>query len=344
MIVYPRPLTTGMTIGVTGPSGGVRPIHHRRLDLAIGHLKSQGFKIVEGECLRSENKHVSGPKLHRAQDFMRLWTHPEIDMIFPPWGGELLIEVLPLLDFDLIKKTPKWILGYSDTSTLLAAITLMTDIATAHGCNLMDSIPTQNDSLTAKALSYLGTSQGGCFVQHSSQFWQRKWTDLEKEPEVPFNLTETTVWKALHNKSGKIEFSGRLIGGCLDTLACLTGTKFGDVPAFARRHRADKIIVYLENCEQQPCSFSRILWNFRLAGWFENCSGIILGRSSGPDKEKDTQLKYEEAIGQVLSDLGVPVIFDADIGHLPPQMTLINGAIAQVRFESGTGSIEQKFG
>ena len=91
MTIYPKALTRGMTIGITGPSGGVGPEFHPRLDIAIDHLRSRGFKVVEGENLRSEFKHVSGPKEKRTDEFMRYWSDPTIDMIFPPWGGELLI-------------------------------------------------------------------------------------------------------------------------------------------------------------------------------------------------------------------------------------------------------------
>jgi muramoyltetrapeptide carboxypeptidase len=340
MIIYPKPLRRGMTIGVTGPSGGVAARHHKRLDLALKNLKLRGFNIVEGECLRSEHKHVSGPKQERANDLTRLWTDKNVDMIYPPWGGELLIEVLPLLDFDELKKTPKWIMGYSDTSTLLIAITILTDIATAHGTNLMDSISSQNDPLTAGALNYFTTPRGGSFTQKSSERWQKTWTDLETEPERGFDLTERTTWKVL-GKKHSLSFTGRLIGGCLDTLASLTGTKYGDVAAFSHRYKGDRIIIYLENCEQSPCSLSRIIWNFRMAGWFENAAGIVLGRSAGPNREKENQLTYNEALEQALGDLDIPVIYDADIGHLPPQMTLINGALANVSYKDGHGAIAQ---
>ena len=59
-----------------------------------------------------------------------------IDIIIPPWGGELLIEILEYLDFT--KWKAKWVLGYSDTSVLLLAATLNTGIATAHGTNFVD--------------------------------------------------------------------------------------------------------------------------------------------------------------------------------------------------------------
>ncbi|MFN1209063.1 LD-carboxypeptidase, partial [Enterococcus lactis] len=70
-----------------------------------------------------------------------------IQMNFPPRGGELLIEILDSVDFDELQ--PKWIVGYSDISTLLLAITLKTGIATAHGTNIIDLRVNYSDKTTA---------------------------------------------------------------------------------------------------------------------------------------------------------------------------------------------------
>ncbi len=343
MIHFPRTLKAGMTIGITAPSGGVKPEFHPRLELGINFLKSRGFRVVEGNCLRSEFKHVSGTKEERADDFMQLWADPAVDMIFPPWGGELIMEILPLLDFEKMKLSPKWILGYSDTSTLLLAISTLTDIATAHGSNLIDSIPSQVDSLTSQALDSLATPLHGSFSQNSSKAWQKTWTDLKKFPDLPFHLTEKTLWKSSNTKPGPIEFSGRLIGGCLDTLASLTGTRFGDVASFAHRYRNDRTILFFENCQQTPTSMARIIWNFRFAGWFENCAGVVFGRSAAPEVSSLDSLRYEEALERTLADLDIPVIYDVDIGHMPPQMTLINGALASFSMDGGRAVVKQKF-
>jgi len=79
----------------------------------------------------------------------------------------------------------------------------------------------------------------------------------------------------------------------------------------------------------------------KLNGWFEDLSGLMLGRSTGPLPEKAGSLTYEEALLAVLADLPYPVLYDVDIGHMPPQFTLINGATAQVTLEAGRGRITQ---
>lgn len=85
-------------------------------------------------------------------------------------GRELLIEVLEFIDFDTMKD--KWILGYSDISVLLLAVTLRTGIATAHGTNLVDLRGEYSDDTTAMWEAVLETKAGDSIVQHSSLKYQ----------------------------------------------------------------------------------------------------------------------------------------------------------------------------
>ena len=79
------------------------------------------------------------------------------------------------------------------------------------------------------------------------------------------------------------------------------------------------------------------------SGGVEGVTGVLMGRASGPNANKPEQLTTEEALLAVLGDLGVPVIHDADLGHMPPQMTLVNGAHADVWCADGKGKILQTF-
>ena len=272
------------------------------------------------------------------------WNDPTVQAIMPPWGGEILVEILPLLDFEkMAASSPKWISGYSDISTLLFPLTILTGIATVHGSNLMDLVPTQTDSLTNSMIRALQLSQGDSFVLTSEPLFQSKWTDFEVQVDAPLNLTDKTEWKSLHKKhAGGVNFSGRIIGGCLDTVARLVGTSYGQLPKFSSSFRGEGTILYFENCEMAPCELMRTLWNLRLAGWFENLSGILIGRSAGPDAKNESNVYYKEALQSVLGDLAMPIIYDIDIGHQPPQFSIINGSFASVSFENSSGTLRQK--
>lgn len=86
--------------------------------------------MICGETVWTQEKAKSASATLRSTELNALLQNEKIGMIFPPWGGELLIEIVDRIEYDHIQ--PKLILGYSDTSVLLLAVTLATGIATAH--------------------------------------------------------------------------------------------------------------------------------------------------------------------------------------------------------------------
>ncbi|MBK8047901.1 MAG: LD-carboxypeptidase [Anaerolineales bacterium] len=123
-IRYPSPLRRGDTIGITAPSAGVGPALEPRLTFCLQALQDLGFRIREGHCLRSD-KMASAPAQMRADELQAMLLDDSIRAILPPWGGEILIDLLPLLDWEALA-APKWIIGYSDLSTFMAPYTLRT--------------------------------------------------------------------------------------------------------------------------------------------------------------------------------------------------------------------------
>jgi len=341
----PKPLRANDLIAVTAPSSGVSGPALARLDLVLGHLRRLGYRIVEGECLRNEYKNASAPREKRAQELMRFLTDPEVSAIVPPWGGELASELLDLLDFEALQSIPpKWLLGFSDLSTLQVPLTLISGWATAHGSNMMDLAPTQTDPLTTSVLSVLAADLSNPVVQKSSTHYQKTWIDYAVKVDAPLNLTEPTYWRRLDGSTKAVEFRGRLIGGCLDTIAWLAGSKYGDIPRFIQESGGLGTILYFENAEMAPTGLVRALLALRRNRWFDGLSGLLIGRNAGPSPESPASLSYTDALLATLGDLSCPVIFDVDIGHQPPQFTLINGAVAHVQFEAGRGSITQAGG
>ena len=84
----------------------------------------------------------------------------------------------------------------------------------------------------------------------------------------------------------------------------------------------------------------RTLWKFKDNGWFENANGFVIGRSA-TDRSR-YNISFKEAVIRVLGDLNIPIIFDADFGHISPRMTIINGAICNVISKEGKGEITFK--
>lgn len=336
MIKYPL-LKNGATIGITAPSSGVHSELHDLLELSCHRMKMNGFHVICGDTVWMQDKAKSSPAKIRANEFNTMMSDEQIDLIIPPWGGELLIEILEDIDFENLKT--KWILGYSDISVLLLAITLKTGIATAHGTNLMDLRGEYTDKTTTMWQSVLSTRTHEFNVQHSSLKFQKEWQFNNSSPCV-FHLTEDTYWGVVSNT--KVNIQGRLLGGCIDVIRHLIGTPFGDVEHFQKHViHGDSIVWYLENCEMNTTDLRRSLVQMKLAGWFENCSGILFSRSAANQPvENYTVIDVYQEISE---ELQIPIIYDVDCGHVPPQVTFINGAYAEIEVEDGKGTVKQYF-
>jgi muramoyltetrapeptide carboxypeptidase LdcA involved in peptidoglycan recycling len=132
---------------------------------------------------------------------------------------------------------------------------------------------------------------------------------------------------------------GRLVGGCIETVSILAGTAYGDLPAFAREHAPEGLLVHVEASGDVATDIARDLWRMRLAGWFDDARAVLVGRTAAPDSEGFTQ---RDAVRSVLGDLDVPVVLDVDCGHVPPHLALVNGALAEVVVDGDGDSAAQR--
>lgn len=337
-IRFPRPLVHGDLIGVTSPSAGVQPEMQARLEVALDSLRSRGYGVRVGACMSAE-RHVSAPKQQRADELMAMLLDPEVRAVIPPWGGELAIDLLDLLDWDaLAAAEPTWLVGYSDISTLMVPLTLRSGWATLHGANLMDSPYAPPEGV--KHWTEVAAATADVVQTSPGRFRSARHDDYVGNPGVDrFNLDAEGGWSVLGG--GDLEVSGRLIGGCTETLGAMSGTSYADVAAFGREHAEEGIVVYVEACDFGAFDVARILHGFRLAGWFEHANAILVGRPLAPDSESFTQA---DAAADAFGDLGIPVVLDVDCGHVAPFLPLVNGASARITVRDGRGRITQRLG
>ncbi len=172
-------------------------------------------------------------------------------------------------------------------------------------------------------------------VQNSFEFYENGFYDRITGLEG-YRLDKPVYWKNLNNAEN-ITMTGRFLGGCLDVLLNLVGTRFDQTVNYINQYKNDGIVWYLESFSLNGEALTRGLWQLKEAGWFQYAKGFVFGRPAFFDE--DSWISYEEAVLSILKDLEVPIILDADIGHKGPQMTLINGAIATVESCNGVGKI-----
>lgn len=193
-------------------------------------------------------------------------------------------------------------------------------------------------------LLYVKTRQGQPPGARFSQSASLRHKSMDAKSQDGSSFEEDTTWKLLNGNKSDPKLTGRLIGGCLDTIPRLAGTEFGTVPHFVQQSGADGTLLYLENAKMKPCDVARCLLGLRFNGWIEGLSGILIGRNAGPDRIQSGDLSYVEALQSALGEVGCPVIYDMDIGHVPPQLSLVNGALAQVELSDEHGTVVQWLG
>jgi len=337
-IRYPQPLRAGDVIGVTSPSSGVGAKERGRLARSLEVLCERGFAVQVGDCMDGTT-HVSAPVAQRAAELMRMLIDPRIRAIVPPWGGETAIDLLPHLDFDAISRAePTWVVGYSDISTLLTPLTLLTGIATVHGSNLMDT-PYYVPAPLLPWTDIVALTAGAAFRQSSPGVHRlHDWDDWEADPAVSRHAWNGDgIWTRLDAGTAAVDVSGRLIGGCIETLANVAGSRYGDTSRL-RSGSDTGLIVYVEASGDDAATICRNLHGMRLAGFFEGAGAILVGRTGAPNSPT---LSQAEAVLDALAVLGVPIIADVECGHVPPQLPIVNGAWGRLVVSDSEQYLEQ---
>lgn len=325
-MLYPRFLEKNDIIGITAPSQGVGD-HLASFKKSIKTLEEYGYKIKETASVRNKGM-VSTTGEKRSQELDEVITDKNVKMIICASGGDFLLEMLPTINWKNIKQSPKWIMGYSDPTALLYITTTKLDIATIYGCNAGSFDQTNLHECLKNNLKILS---GNILTQKSFDLYQKGWL----EESDGYNLTEPVYWEDLN---GEVNIQGRIIGGCLDCLKDIIGTPYDYTKKFIEKYKDDGFIWYFDVCELSVEEFYRTLFQMKEAGWFEYIKGVVVGRVAVPRCfYKD--FSYQDALKKIFPN--IPLIFNADIGHVPPKMTIINGSIAKVTCKEGKGAISQ---
>lgn len=341
-MIFPDFLKKGDTIGVTACSDGrTDELDLVRLDNAKQQLQKAGYDVIETANCRQSIKGRSSDAKTRVLQLNELLRNEKVTEIIMCSGGDYLMEILPLLNFDLFKDHPKWIQGYSDPTGLLYTLTTHLEMATVYGTNYGNFGMEKWHSSLEDNMRLLegGWSRETGFVQHSfDQYvdgYHKKETGLEG-----YILEQNVLWKNLKSEE-QIVMSGRMLGGCVDVLLYLVGTRYDKTKEFCQKYSEDGIVWYLESFDLNSERLYLGLWQMKETGWFDTAKGFIFGRPALYESSYD--ICYNETLLSALGELNVPIIFDADFGHKPPQMTIINGAIGEVISEQGAGSLTQRF-
>lgn len=348
---YPEFLKKGGTIGYVAPSFGCasEPYYSAFLN-ALQKLEKLGYGAKLGpNCFLEKGIGISNEPRLCGEELNEAYADEDVDVIISCGGGELMCEVVPYIDFAKIaREKPKWYMGFSDNTNFTFLSTTISDTAAIYGpCASAFGMEPWHESIQ-DALDVL---TGAADAVHGYDKWEREWKKDEEQPLEPYNVTEPVILKAFSCENGRavpmengesVQVSGRLVGGCMDCLVNLLGTRFDHVREFNKRYEGEGILWFLEACDLNIMSIRRAIWAMKNAGWFEHVSGFLIGRPLCFGEEAFGIDQYR-AVTDLLAEYHVPILMDLDIGHLSPMMPIISGSTADVRLEKGEITVKYTF-
>jgi muramoyltetrapeptide carboxypeptidase LdcA involved in peptidoglycan recycling len=320
--LFPARLAPGDTIGIVSPSWGGAGLYPHRVQTGKQQLEALGFRVKFAPHALNQVGFVSDTTAHRAEDIHSLFADPQVQAILAAIGGDHSCHLLPLLDFDLIRANPKVFIGFSDITVLNMAIHQQTGLVTFNGLALLTDFAEFPRMLDYTRESFLKTV---CLASPAGEIqpsvtWTEEFLDwkTQKDLERPRQVLPSNGWTWL--KAGYGE--GRLLGGCIESLQHLRGTRFW--PDWK------DTILFFETSEEAPSpeEVDGILMDYQNMGVFEQIRGMLVGRPMRYSAEDKQRLR--ERVLDRTAAYNFPIITDMDFGHTSPQFILPLGCRAHI--------------
>ncbi len=292
-MVRPRALRSGDRIAVVAPAS---PFARDAFDAGIAELRRLGFEPVYEESVFARARYTAGDAALRAGAFRRAWNDPTVAALIAVRGGYGSVQMLPLLDGDDIRRTPKAFIGYSDNTSLLSWITLQCGVVSFHGPMLEGRLAKGDagyDRDTFQRVLMASAPAGA--IEH---------------PNV------VTL------RSG--EASGLLVGGTLTQLVASLGTPYAFDPPAGH-------VLFLEEVAERPYRIDRMITQLRLSGVLGRAAAIVFGELPRCDEPAESGPAIKSIITELLEGFTGPVLFGLPSGHTTgASLTLPFGVRARV--------------
>ncbi len=306
--IKPKRLQPGSVIGIISPAGAT----FLREDLYIVQdvVKALGLIPRIAPHVLERYGYLAGTDRQRAADINQFFGDREITAILPMRGGWGCSRLLPYLNYELIGKNPKILLGFSDLTALIIAIHAKTNLVTFHGPNGLTS---WNSTQTEYFRRLLFKNEKLTFTNLKAP------EDSDRLMQVKYRIQTITPGKA----------KGKLIGGNLSVLSALVGSPY--LPNFKGA------ILFLEDVQENLYRIDRMMTHLKLAGIFEQLAGFIFGQciSCNPGDGYGS-LTLEELMQDHIKPLKIPAWSGATIGHIETILTLPIGLEVEIDADTGT--------
>jgi muramoyltetrapeptide carboxypeptidase LdcA involved in peptidoglycan recycling len=308
IIVTPPALKKGDMLRIIAPTGGIEFLADSTISHAIYCLEKIGFKVSFAEHCKEAFEFNTASINNRLDDLHSAFKDDSVHGILSLIGGLNSIQLVSKIDYDLIKKNPKFFCGYSDITAVQNAITARSNIITYSGPHFQTFGIKHGNEFTVEHFLSIATGKPSAEFPVAPRWTDDKWyRDQENrtytDNEGPYVISE-----------GKA--AGHIVGGNLSTLLLLSGTPY--MPDFS-----DIILIAEEDRAVTFDMFDRMLESFLLA-YGSRVRGIMIGRFQGASEVSKNDLQSILKTRPYLSRM--PIIADMDFGHTNPMITLPIGA------------------
>ncbi len=288
-----KKLQLGDTIGIFSSSS---PTNQNSLKQMEDYFCSRGYKTKIAPHTLDSFGYMAGSPENRAKDLHDLVMDEEVKIIMTAGGGKSALQLLPYIDYNLIRKNQKGIIGLSDPAILLNAITAVSGIITLHGPN--------------------GYNFGETVIpEFSEENWWNVVTGRIEDTKSIYLGDSAKLLK------GEENVTGVLYGGHMSTIRNLIGTKWE--PDF------NSSILFLEEAFSDISLIDSTLTYLNYCGILEKINGLVFGKLLlCSESNYDVKEQFEEIILRNCREYNFPIICDALIGHTDEKVTLPIGAKA----------------
>ncbi|MCJ8279399.1 MAG: LD-carboxypeptidase [Rivularia sp. ALOHA_DT_140] len=298
-IIKPPRLKVGDTVGLISPAGIINPEDVREAKEVFTAL---GLKVKPGRHILDRYGYLAGTDKNRASDVNAMFTDKSIKAIIAMrggWGGN---RILPLLNYNSIRANPKIIMGYSDITSLLLAITARSGLVTFHG-------PVATSTWNNFTLKYVKSILfDGQIVTMNNTFV----TQLRREIITPGTAR------------------GRLIGGNLSVINSMLGSPY--LPEWKGN------IFFIEDIGEDIYRIDRMLVQLKNAGILNQLSGFVFGQCTRCSMGDEPSLTLIQVLQDHIRPLNIPAWYGSMIGHIRDKFTVPIGV--EVEINANTGIIK----
>ncbi|WP_122096926.1 S66 peptidase family protein [Rahnella sp. Larv3_ips] len=328
------PLKTGDTIGFFSPSSPVTVTAPNRFNRAKSFLVNKGFHLKAGNLTGQSDFYRSGTIKERADELNALIRDPEVRCIMSTIGGSNSNSLLPYIDYHTLIQDPKIIIGYSDATALLAGIYARTGLVTFYGPALVASFGEFSPLVDETYHSFSEILMEPFNVPYCYTL-PKEWTDERLNWDSIEKVRDKILYENKCRFLGTGSVEGRVIGGNLNTLSGIMGSKW--MPEVKHGD-----ILFLEDSLKDIATVERSFSMLKINGIFDKVSAIILGKHELFDNAGSERQPFD-ILQEVLGGRSLPIVDGFDCCHTHPMLTLPLGVLLSINFDNRSVVIKEEY-